>query len=716
MNHAVYNPQRKIATIMAADIVSYSSLMRDNEENTLKELKLRRAIFEHLVSEFGGRSFGTVGDSFMAEFPSVLNAVHCAVNLQETMRRLNTDLPANKHMHIRVGLNLGDVIQQGADLYGDGVNIAARLEPLADPGGICIAGNVYEQVHRKLNLHYHFLGSQSVKNIDMPITAFKVQGTDSVNSSSWSDWLRTLRINHGFRYQSLLVIVMLLAILFFAQEFINDKAVLIATSATAITGALIYIYSRFKKIRTPASNLSTLDVINSELIEETIKIVQTRLAYNGSEHDIEAKNQRSIPAVAVLRFADLSPEHDQAYFSDGLTEELINVLSKTNMLNVSSRTSSFAFNPQEYDAKSFAKKLNVDYFVEGSVRKVLNRVRISTQLIEIKTNTTLWSETYDRVIKDIFEIQDDIAGKIADALHIKLNPEIDKESLTDNSRAYDFYLRGRAFFGYKGIENIRYAIQMYTMAAKIDPNFIRAWTDLAETYAIQAIFYDGGELSKQKAKEIAGKVLLLAPDRAETYVALGMAHLAKEEYALAAGRFEKAIAINPSLYEAYHNYARTHYHQGNLKEAIRYFEKAAEVEPGDYESYSLAAPLYTALDDQSAALETYQKAYARVAAHIKDYPENQRAYQLGAICLLKLGEHAKANQWAEQAVNLAPNDPATRYNTACFYSLAGDLDKAFKYLKDSISSRSWIENDPELDVLREDPRYTEIIDSLDANP
>ena len=421
-----------------------------------------------------------------------------------------------------------------------------------------------------------------------------------------------------------------------------------------------------------------------------------------------------MPAIAVLRFSDLSPEKDQAYFSDGLTEELINVLTKTKRLSVSSRTSSLAFDPNEIDAKNFAEKLEVDYFIEGSVRKIYNRVRITAQLVDVSNNSHLWSETYDRVITDIFEIQDSIAGQIADALQIKLNPVMDKESLTSDTRAYDFYLRGRAFFGYKGIENIRYAIQMYTMAGKIDPNFIRAWTDLAETYAIQAIYYDGGQHAKQKAKEIAGKVLLLAPNRGETYVALGMAHLVQQEYTMAGARFEKAISLDPTLFEAYHNYARTHYHQGNLKEAIRYFNKAAEVDPDDFESYALSAPLHTASGDHAKAIETYQLGIERIEKYVNDYPENQRAFQLGALCYLQLGEMTKAFSWAEQALALGADDPATRYNLACFYAQAGDIDKSFECLEGSITSSSWIENDPELEPLRDDSHYADIISKLKA--
>jgi adenylate cyclase len=712
MEQEVYNPQRTIATIMAADIVGYSKLMGEDEVTTLSALKLRRAAFEYFVSEFGGRTFGTVGDSFMAEFPSVLNGVKSALNLHAAIQKLNETLPENKRMRMRIALNLGDVIRQGNDLFGDGVNIAARLEPLADPDGICIAGNVYEQIHRKLNLHYHFLGAQQFKNIDAPVKAFKILGYAKPEPYFWQDLLNTLKINQGFRYQLLLILLLGLVLANFVPTMVKEVWLSLAGQAGIISASLLIAFSQFKKIQSAVSTDHPQSLIDPEFIEQGIATVKSKFLHIPVDIREITRSQNILPSIAVLRFSDMSPEHDQAYFSDGLAEELVNVLSKSNKLSVSSRSSSFAFQPGEIDAEDFAKKLGVDYFIEGSVRKLLNRVRITAQLIKVSSNSHLWSETYDRVLDDIFEIQDDISNKIAQALQIKIMPELDKNSLTSDPRAYDFYLRGRAFFGYKGVDNIQYALQMFTLATNIDPNFIRAWTYLAETLAIHSIFYNGGESSKLKAKEIAGKILLLAPDRGDTYVALGMAHLAGQEYSLATSRLEKAIMLDPKSYEAHHNLARTYYHQGKFEQAIRYFEKSAKLDPADFDSYPLCAPLYMALGDEQGAQVAYSRALERIQRYLDYYPDNQRAYQLGAICLLRLGEQSKAHQWAEQALSLAPEDPATLYNLACFYAQAGDKDKAFDCLANSISSRSWIEQDPELAPLRTDPRYQEILNKL----
>ncbi len=710
MDKPIYNPQRKVTTIMAADVVDYGRLMRENDNTTLRNLKTRRLAFEHFVQAYGGRVFGTVGDSFMAEFPSALNSVRCAINLQEAIRQLNIEIPEKQRMRLRIGLNLGDVIQQGTDLFGDGVNIAARIEPLSDPGGVCLAGNVYEQVHRKLDLHYHFLGSQKVKNIDIPITAFKVLGHSASKPSSWGDFSRALKINQGFRYQLVLILVLSLIAANKITGLVSNQNLSYLIQVIIVATAAILSFSLYKKIQAPVSNKTPEEILDADLLDSALILIKSKSLDKGTASLHSQK--KLIPSIAVLRFADLSQDNDQEYFSDGLSEELINVLTKANNLNVSSRTASFAHNRDEINTQNFAKRLGADYYIEGTVRKAENRVRINVQLIETSSNLNLWSDSYDRVLNDIFEIQDDISKRIAEALSVQFTTDLDRDSLTSDSRAYDFYLRGRAFFMHKGIENIRSAIQMYSMAYKLDPSFIRAGTDLAETYAIQAIFYNGGEESLEKAKHFANKILLLAPERAETYVALGMTHLAHKEHELAAGRFEKAISINSNLYEAQHNYARVHYHQGNLKEAIMHFEKAAEIETSDFESYAIAAPLYTALGQHENAQSTYRKALERISKYRENYPDNQRAVQFGAIALLKLDEREQAFEWAEQALALNKDEPATLYNTACFYAQAGEIEKSLNCLSNSITSVSWIENDPELDPIREHPRYKEIIAKL----
>jgi len=712
VNKELYNPQRKVTTIMSASVVAYNRLRHENKELTLTNLKNCRSAFEYFVKAYGGRVFGSQDDIFMAEFPSTLNSVRCAMNLQKAISELNKEIPETQSMHLRIGLNLGDVVQQGSDLYGDGVNTAFRLKDFADSGGICLARNVHEQVHTKLNIDFNYIGPKDIKDSELKTDTFKILLKKDNTSSGWRDFTQAFKLNQAFRYQLLFILLFALVSANKVFEiFKNTNFNYLAQLAIIISAAILTFYC-YKKTQTPISTLLLEDALNDGLIKSALSFIKSESI--NSPTDKLITNNKPIPSIAVLRFSDCSPDIDQSYFSDGLSEELINVLTKTINLNVSPRTASFAHDSNKENSQNFARRLGVDYYIEGTVRKADNRVRINVQLIETENNLNLWSESYDRVLNDIFEIQDDISQQIADALEVQLRPNLDKNSLTSDSRAYDFYLRGRAFFMHKGIENISSAIQMYSMASRLDSNFIRAWTDLAETYAIQAIFYDGGDESVSNAKLYANKVLLLAPERAETYVALGMAHLANKEQDLAAGRFEKALSINSNLFEAQHNFARVHYHQGNIKEAIMHFEKAAEIEPLDFESYAIAAPLYSALGQEENSINTYRKAFKRITKYIEKFPDNQRAFQFGAIALLKLDKKEQAFKWAEQALSINREEPATLYNIACFYAQAGEIEKSLDCLSMSITSRSWIENDPELDPIREHPRYEDILTKLDS--
>jgi adenylate cyclase len=419
------------------------------------------------------------------------------------------------------------------------------------------------------------------------------------------------------------------------------------------------------------------------------------------------------PAIAVLPFLDMSPEHDNEYFADGMTEELLNVLARAGGIRVASRTSSFAFKGKDSDIKTVSKKLNVGYVVEGSVRKSGDRLRITAQLIETATDSHLWSETYDRDLDDIFAIQDDIAGKIGRLLRCTLNPGDMPGSSCSDCKAYDIYLRGRSFLFKGGLTDVAHAVDLFIQATEIDSGFARAWEDLAVAYAQQAIYYEGGDAEKAAADEASLKAITLAPNSGSTHAARGMAHLASQRYAEAATEFELAIALDPTLGRAHYNYARASFHQGDFEKALRLFAKAAAVDPDDFESPLLAAPIYQRLGREEEATEAAKQGVLRAERHLADYPDSQRAYYLGANGLLHLGQRDRAFDWAEKSLAIDPSDPAIRYNMGCFYAQAGEIDKAFECLEDSITSQTWVENDLDLEPLRDDPRYQELLDSLE---
>jgi adenylate cyclase len=418
-------------------------------------------------------------------------------------------------------------------------------------------------------------------------------------------------------------------------------------------------------------------------------------------------------SMAILPFVDLSETGDQAYFSDGLTEELLNVLSRAGGLRVSSRASCFAFKGKGLDVRSIAGRLQVSYVLEGTVRRSQERVYITAKLIRARTDSPVWSDTYDQPLEDIFSVQDDIAGSVADALQVTLSPRDLRDATTSDPEAYDFFLHGRDYYRRQGLADLAHAVTMYSRATEIDPGFTRAWIDLAFTYSQQVIYFEGGEAEQAAAYEAARQAVALAPGRGDSHSALGVAHLASEHHAEAIEELDKAIALDPALWDALYFYGRVAVHQGDIARAIEYFQRAATVNPDDYESPALAASLGKGLVDEQAQRRLAQQAVERVERHVEDYPDNSRAFYLGAGALLTLGEEQRARAWAQRALNVDPNDPTIRYNLGCFYARAGDPDRAFECLEGSITSSTWIENDADLDSLREDPRYQRLLERLE---
>ena len=419
-------------------------------------------------------------------------------------------------------------------------------------------------------------------------------------------------------------------------------------------------------------------------------------------------------SIAVLPFPDMSAEKDQEHFCDGLTEELLNVLTRIPNLRVASRTSCFAFKGKDLDLATVGEKLAVAHVLEGSVRKAGNRVRITAQLIEVATDSHLWAETYDRELDDIFAIQDDIANRILGVLKLKLGTSYLPDATTQSAKAYEYFLRGRGYAMTIGDRDIDRAIEMFQKAGGADPGFVRAWSGLAEASSIKALFIGGGEQCCKIADEAGEKAMQLAPDRAGSFLARGYAHLASQRFTEAENDFLKAIELDTSLVRAYHYLGRAAQHQGHTERALKYFVKAMELDPDDYESPLLMISNHNKTGDQEGAKRVARIGVERAKRHLEDYPDNPRPYYLGAGGLVTLGERERALEWAEHALALAPEAASTRYNLACIYAMLGEPEKALDCLENSISSRSWIENDPELDPLRDHPRYKAIIESLKA--
>ena len=603
---------RKLRAILSADVKGYSLLMAEDEVHTIQTLKAYRSLMSDLIGQHSGRVVDSPGDNLLAEFPSAVDAVDCAVKIQKKLLMENLKFAKGKQLQFRIGINIGDVVQDGGRIYGEGVNVAARIENLSDAGGICISSSTYDQIKNKLQLDAEDLGEHTVKNIKDPVRVYRV----------------------------------------------------------------------------------LLDADSPKSL---------------------AKEQPGLPkkpSIAVLPFLNMSADKDQEYFCDGIAEDILNDLTSIEGLHVVARTSSFAFKGENRDIREIGIQLEAQTIVEGSVRKAGNRLRITTQIVNVADGYHLWSERYDRELEDVFAIQEEIAKNIVGALKIKLN-EREKRALekvkTQDVQAYDFYLRGREFFHQARRKNIHYATEMFTQAIEKDPNFALAFSGLADCYSFLFMYFENNQQYIEQSEAASKRAVELDPELAEAHAARGLAVSLSMHYDEAEEEFEKAIKLNPKLYEAHYFYARTCMQRGKMEKAVLLFKRAGEVRPEDYQAAVLLSSAYQRLNLHAEAETAAHRSIELVEKHLRFNPDDARALYLGGIILVNLGEVEKAISWAERALTIDPDDPGVLYNLTCIYSLAGKIEQALDCFETAIQSgfaaREWIENDLDLDPIRNHPRF-----------
>lgn len=422
-------------------------------------------------------------------------------------------------------------------------------------------------------------------------------------------------------------------------------------------------------------------------------------------------------SVGVLPFADMSPGKDQEYFSDGLTEELLNVLAQLPGLRVCSRTSSFSLKNANADIRTVAERLRTAYVVEGSVRKAGDNLRITAQLIEAASDTHLWSQTYDRELDDVFAIQDDIARQIARVLQVKLLPDSLPSPTTDDVEAYAYFLRGRGFFNRLGFENIHNAIDMFEKATIADPEFARAWAGLALAHAYNVLLHGAGAADMQAADEASSRAIALNPKLADGYVARIMVCAAGALEKEAEAAFRKAVELDPENFEAYYQYGRYMYKRGRFERVAELWERAREIDPGDFQVPSISIAVYDKLGDKDKMLQAAKDGARAASAYVEQHPDNARAWMLGANSFLQLGEKDKALQFAKAALEADPHSEDTLYNGACLYARAGEIETALDCLERAIKfiDTEWMDNDSDLDPLRGEPRFQALMARLRSN-
>ena len=463
---------RRLTAILAADVVGYSRLMEADEVGTLAALTAHREhLINPLISQHNGRIVKLMGDGVLVEFDSVVEAVTCALDIQNGMAVANGNVSEDRRIELRIGVHLGDVMVENDDLYGDGVNVAARLEGLADPGGICISQQALDQVETKMDLTYEDRGEQRLKNIARPIHTYCVQPRGHAGRTTTTTRHGT-RVIHPLGWAVMVIVVAL--------------------------GAVVGWWQPWKSHLVPASAPDA----DSPLDEKS--------------------------SVVVLPFVNISGDKEQEYFSDGMTVDLITDLSKISQLTVISSTTSAGYKGKKIDIREIGKALNVRYAIEGSVRRVGTHVRINVQLVDTTTGGHLWADRYDGDLNEIFSLQDRVLGKVVDSMALKLSEE-ERRRLgargTASVAAHDLYLRGLFLESAFTREKNREAMRLYEQALSIDPNYALVYSRMANILEMDARsgWSDDAQADIEKAVELAEKAIAIDPNDPKIYWSLGRA-------------------------------------------------------------------------------------------------------------------------------------------------------------------------------------------------
>jgi len=592
--------KRKLTTILSADVVGYSRLMEDNEEATIQTLNTYRNSMSTLIEQHRGRVVDMTGDNLMAEFSSVVDAVKCAVEAQKEMGERNADLPENRRMLFRIGVNLGDIVEEDNRIYGDGVNIAARLEGLAEGGGICISGTAYDQLKNKLELGYEYLGEHSVKNIAAPVRVYKVLMEPEAVGKIIGEKRKTKRW------------------------------MAVAAAAVLLIGlAGWYLYIEQSKRIEPAS----------------VK----KMAFPLPDK----------PSIAVLPFDNLSGDSEQEYFSDGITEQIITSLSKVPYIFVIARNSTFAYKGKPAKIQQIAEELAVRYVLEGSVQRSDDRVRITVQLIDATAGHHLWAENYDRKVKDIFALQDEIAMKIMAELQVEI-AEADwgrfSSIKTTNLKAYEKFLKGKEHIFRRTEADVLEARKLAQEAIGLDPKYGGAYNLLAHTHLDDVWFRRTKDRAKslQTAEQLTQKAIDLSGQDSDSHRLLSQVFLLRKQYEKAIIEAQKAVELSPSIAENHFALGMALRFADRNDESILFLKKAIRLNP--------VAPIFylNNLAYAYAFSEQYEKAIPLWNRAIDRNPDYLFAYSGLTWAYQMTGNEIKAREAAAEVLRIKPNYSVAR--------------------------------------------------------
>jgi adenylate cyclase len=587
--------KRRLAAILVADVVGYSRLMSEHEERTLNVLNERLLIFKQLIPQLNGRIFGGAGDSVIAEFPSAVDVVRCAVELQQTMALRNAEVSDDERMQFRIGLSVGDVIVEDDNLMGECVNIASRLEGLAEPGCIALSADVYHQVRNKVQAEFQDLGPQALKNIPEPIHTYQVIAERSDMPSTTPP----KRISAETRPRRQLAI----------------------SAAIATLAVILVVWYTFPR-------------------------------------DFPAPHAEN-PSILVLPFANISDDPDQEYFVDGISQDIITDLSRLSNLKVIAWNTSTSYKGKNVQPQEVGGELGVSYVLNGNVRKSGDHLRITAQLVDAHKGNNIWAERYDRKLTEIFELQDEVTKKIVNALAIRLTKADEEKlghPRANNIEAYDAFLRGQQFSLRRTKDGNELARDAFRDSIELDPTYARAYGALAVAVMrdVRNAWTDiKPEEASARALELAQKAVTLDRSSPQVYWALGYVYLHRGQYDEAAAAAKRAIELAPNYADGYGLLALVNNYQGRAEEAVRHIRKAMALNPYyTYEYPSNLGRAYYILGRYPEALDALIEATERNENAV--YP---RLFLAAAY--VRLGQQDDAEWEIEQTKILNPGTTLT---------------------------------------------------------
>jgi len=597
---------RQLAAILFTDIVGYTVLMGEDEQKAFEFLRKNRQIQKPIIEEFNGKFIKELGDGILASFNTVSDAVHAAVKIQESCKLA-------KDFQLRIGIHLGEVIFENNDVFGDGVNIASRIQAIATPGGIYISEPVHNNISNKKEITTRFVRKENLKNV---------------------------------------------------KEAVRIYEVIMAGDSGSITE------------------------------NERKDILQN--------------------SIAVLPFANMSNDPEQEYFCDGMSEEIINALAQLSNLRVIARTSAFSFKGKNLDVREIGKTLDVKTLLEGSVRKAGNNLRITTKLVKVSDGSHLWSNRYDRVLEDVFSIQENIAENVATALHGVLTNK-EKEAIRRPEtiiEAYEYFLRGRQLFHQLGLKEAR---KLFEKAIELDPGYAPAYAGLADAHSWLYEWEGGKDADLEAAEKNSQKALFLAPNSSESHSSRGFVFTLSKRYDEAEQEFKEAIRLNINSYDAYYYYGRSCFARGQIQQSAELFRKASEVRREDFQSMLLLGQSLRILGKEETREITIE-GINRAKKQLELNPTDRRALSLTSGSLFEIGEREEAYKWINKALDLYPEDAGVLINATCLFAKDGNKEKALSTLELAVGKgygkKDWIEHDPDYDSLRNEPRFKALLDKL----